>query len=89
MSGILPYLQQLRPGLKGASLAHQIAADLDVHYSTVYKWLRFGMATAEAQHVLRLAALLQQAGHPVVLGDLQRMCSEPSTLLSTDLSEAQ
>lgn len=87
MSGILPYLQQLRPGLHGSALAQQIASDLGVHYSTVYKWLKFGMASAEAQHLLRLAWLLQRDGHEVHLGDLQRMCALASNLTDSDTIE--
>jgi hypothetical protein len=89
MSGILPYFKQLRPGLSGAALAQQIASDMGVHYSTVYKWLRFGMASAEAQHLLRLAQLLHQGGHDVSLGDLQRMCAVASDLDDTDVAEVQ
>jgi len=88
MSGILPYFQQLRPGLSGASLAQQIAADMGVHYSTVYKWMKSGMASAEAQHLLRLAQLLQKGGHQVHLGDLQRMCALASDLTDSDFTEA-
>jgi hypothetical protein len=57
---------------------------MGVHYSTVYKWLRFGMASAEAQHLLRLAQLLQRDGHEVHLGDLQRMCVMASDLIEPD-----
>lgn len=88
MSGILPYLQQLHPDLQGSVLVTQSAESIGVHFTTVYKWLRHGMASAESQHLLRLAALLQAKGRAVDFDDLRNMCRMASEPTATETPEA-
>ena len=76
MSGALPYLKKLAPELSGAALASHLASTLDVSYSTVYDWMKRGMATAQMQNVLKVAKALADQGHEVSLGDLESMCEQ-------------
>lgn len=58
-TGILPYLQRIWPDLQGQTLVKQAAESLNVHYTTVYKWAREGMASAPSKHVLDLSRLYE------------------------------